>query len=113
MGIPDQGTGRPRHSLAPPKPSGGTDSESVYDTADDEMLDAVMKSATKVNTRAPSDRKRSRNRERKSRESPRYPSQSPGARVDAWGQFSVVHNLIMSESCNVAIKYCHNHETSH
>ena len=78
MTVADQGTGRPRHSLAPPKPSGGTDSESVYDTADDEMLDAVMKSATKVNTRAPSDRKRSRNRERKSRESPRYLSQSPG-----------------------------------
>ena len=98
--IPDQGigsgsgSGRPRRSLAPPRPSGGTDSESVYDTADDEVLDAVMKSATSVNMRTPRDRKRCRNRERKSREFPCLLLIPCGTK--GWGN-------VTSETCKVTL----------
>ena len=52
---------------APKLTSGtGTDTDSHYDTADDEILEACVKTATASSRKTPRDRKRARNRERKS-----------------------------------------------
>ena len=66
---------RTRPSLAPPRgpaAHSGTESDSHYDTADDEILDAVLKSSAAVTGHerrvAPRNRRRARNAERKSRE---------------------------------------------
>ena len=64
---------RSRPSLAPPRFStshSGTESDSHYDTADDEILDAVLKSASSgaVKRQTPRNRRRARNADRKSRE---------------------------------------------
>ncbi len=72
--IADQSSGRP--SLAPPRAPGfgshsGTESDSHYDTADDEILDAVLRSAgpdRRASGAAPRNRRRARNADRKSRE---------------------------------------------
>jgi len=58
--------GRP--SLAPPQaPSDrGSESESVYDTGEDDILEACVRTAAAPSNRNPRERKRARNRERKS-----------------------------------------------
>lgn len=58
--------GRPSIN-APKLTSGtGTDTDSHYDTADDEILEACVKTATASSRKTPRERKRARNRERKS-----------------------------------------------
>ena len=62
--------GRPEisgsRSLLPPKGRHGTDTESNYDTAEDDILEAVVRTATAPTDKRPRERRRARNRDRKS-----------------------------------------------
>lgn len=55
------------NTLQPPKSGGkNSDSESQYDTAEDDILDAVVRSATSAPTARQRERRKARNTDRKS-----------------------------------------------
>ena len=57
----------PRAPIGVEKDKGSESNDSVYDTAEDEILEACVRTATKQPIRkAPRERKRARNRDRKS-----------------------------------------------